>query len=260
MLSACASNLLASASNLGLWPPTSSDGLQFNFTCPVSSGVFSLRLACGTAFTSVRISLSVSLLVRAQGEPEGPQRSKVAALAQSVRGRSDQSLFKVHWNLYHSQVHTAFTCKRGEVLLGVSNEVRLHRFSSPPFGSPFHPFPFYTPWFPLFFHVLLSSCLVISSLSSFARTLVPALSVYVHFYIHFQHRFWVAQVFTMRWGSSVVPVHLVSLSLQPHTFLSRLVFLLMSSSFCLCRAHLHNRPGLNSFGLPSWRRVCVCPL
>ena len=28
---------------------------------------------------------------------------------------------------------------------------------------------------PLFFHVLLSSCLVISSFSSFARTLVPAL-------------------------------------------------------------------------------------
>ena len=30
---------------------------------------FSLRLAFGTAFTSVRISMSVSLLVRAQGDP-----------------------------------------------------------------------------------------------------------------------------------------------------------------------------------------------
>ena len=37
-------------------------------TCPGFLG-FSLRLACGTAFTSVRISISVSLLVRAQGDP-----------------------------------------------------------------------------------------------------------------------------------------------------------------------------------------------
>ena len=35
--------------------------------------------------------------------------------------------------------------------------------------------PFTHLLFPLFFHVLLSSCLVISSFSSFARTLVPAL-------------------------------------------------------------------------------------
>ena len=71
--------------------------------------------------------------------------------------------------------HTAYTCKLGEVFLGVSNEVWLHRFSSPPFGSPSHPFPFTHLLFPLFFHVLLPSCLVISSFSSFARTLVPAL-------------------------------------------------------------------------------------
>ena len=37
--------------------------------------------------------------------------------------------------------HTACTCKRGEVFLGVSNEVRLHWFSSPPFGSLFILFP-----------------------------------------------------------------------------------------------------------------------
>ena len=35
--------------------------------------------------------------------------------------------------------------------------------------------PLHTLLFPLFFHVLLSSCPVISSFSSFARTLVPAL-------------------------------------------------------------------------------------
>ena len=40
---------------------------------------------------------------------------------------------------------------------------------------PLSSFPLHTLLFPLFFHVLLSSCLVISSFSSFARTLVPAL-------------------------------------------------------------------------------------
>ena len=59
------------ASKLGRWPPTSSDGLycNFNFTCTVSLGVFSLRLACGTTVQSVRISVSVPLLVRARDEP-----------------------------------------------------------------------------------------------------------------------------------------------------------------------------------------------
>ena len=115
--------------------------------------------------------------------------------------------------------------------------------------------PFTHLWFPLFFHVLLPSCLVISSFSSFARTLVPALvctctSTYI------LNRFQVAQVFTMRWGSSVVPVHLVSLSLQPHTFLSRLVLLLMSSSFCLCRAHIYTTVLACVFYLPpSGRRA-----
>ena len=40
---------------------------------------------------------------------------------------------------------------------------------------PLSTLPLYTLLFPLFFHVLLSSCLVISSFSSFARTLVLAL-------------------------------------------------------------------------------------
>ena len=51
-----------------------------------------------------------------------------------------------------SGAHTALTCKLGEVFLGVSNEVRLHRFSSPPFGSPFTFSPSHTS-FPLSFHV-----------------------------------------------------------------------------------------------------------
>ena len=61
----------------------------------------------------------------------------------------------------------------------------------------------------------------------------------------------------MRWVSSVVPVHLVSLSSQPHTLLSRLVLLLISSSFLsLLRAHLHIRPSLNF--LPPLREACEC--
>ena len=47
----------------------------------------------------------------------------------------------------------------------------------------------------------------------------PGLSLYAQIYLHFKHRSQVAQVLTMRWGSSVVPVHLVSLSLQPHTLM-----------------------------------------
>ena len=61
----------------------------------------------------------------------------------------------------------------------------------------------------------------------------------------------------MRWGSSVVPVRLVSLSSQPHTLLSPSrppshVFTLLS----LRRAHLHFRPGLNF--LPPFGEACVC--
>ena len=111
--------------------------------------------------------------------------------------------------------------------------------SSPPFGSLFILFPVYTPLVSSFLScppVFMSGHLILFFVCAHIG---PGLSVYVHFYIHFKHRLQVAQVFTMRWGSSVVPVHLVSLSLQPHTFLSRLVLLLMSSSFCLCRAHIY---------------------
>ena len=116
-------------------------------------------------------------------------------------------------------------------------------------------FPFTHLWFPLFFHVLLH--LIIFFVCAHIG---PGLSVYVHFYIHFKHRFQVAQVFTRRWGSSVVPVHLPSLSLQPHTFLSRPVLLLMSSSFCLCRAHIYTTVlALILFASPRGG-VCASPL
>ena len=62
-----------------------------------------------------------------------------------------------------------------EALQQVFNEVWLHRFSSPPFVSLFTLLPFTHICSPLFFHVLLSSCLSISFLLSFAHTSVPAL-------------------------------------------------------------------------------------
>ena len=65
------------AINLALWPPNLGDGLQLlamasNLTLPLLAlfpKVFSLRPACGTAFTSVRISISVSGLVPLRDEP-----------------------------------------------------------------------------------------------------------------------------------------------------------------------------------------------
>ena len=81
--------------------------------------------------------------------------------------------------------HTAYTCKRGEVFLGVSNEVRLHRFSSPPFGSPFHPFPSYTPFVSSFLScppVFMSGHLILFFVCAHIG---PGLSVYVHFYLQF---------------------------------------------------------------------------
>ena len=123
---------------------------------------------------------------------------------------------------------------------------------------PFSSLPLHTLLFPLFFHVLLSSCLVTSSFSSFAR-IGPGLSVYVHFYLplNSKHRFQVAQVFIMRWASSVVPVHLVPLSFQPHTHncpvsSSCHVFILLS----LVRAHVRIGPHL-SF-TPPLGEACVC--
>ena len=63
--------------------------------------------------------------------------------------------------------HTAYTCKRGEVSLGLSNEVRLHRFSSPPFGSLFILFPLLHTFGFLF--SFMSSCLHVWSSQPFLR-------------------------------------------------------------------------------------------
>ena len=59
------------------------------------------------------------------------------------------------------------------------------------------------------------SCPVISLLFFFCVRIGPALSTHAHVYI--QPRFKVAQVLIRRYGSPVVPMHLVSPSSQSHT-------------------------------------------
>ena len=91
-----------------------------------------------------------------------------------LRDHSGRSTFEVRWNLSHSQVHTQRLHSNE-----AGSQVLLMRFgfigSRPLHLVPLSSFPLHTLLFPLFFHVLLSSCLVISSFSSFARALVPAL-------------------------------------------------------------------------------------
>ena len=75
-----------------------------------------------------------------------------------------------------------------QVFLGRFNEVRLHRFSSPPFGSPFIPSPSHT-----FVSSFLSCPPVFTSghliLFFVCAHIGPGLSVYVHFYTHFNTGF-----------------------------------------------------------------------
>ena len=141
-------------------------------------------------------------------------------------------------------------CNRFSLRFGFIGSRPLHLF-------PFSPFPFTHFCSPLFFRVLLSSCLSISFLLSFAHTSVPALVCTRTFTCTSKPKFQVAQVFTMRWGSSVVPVHLVPLSSQPRTLLSCLVLSSCLQFLFLLRAHVRIRPNLRFSRLPSGRRVCI---
>ena len=167
---------------------------------------------------------------------------------------SGQSIARVRWDPSPPQVHTQHVHdQRG--LRRFSNEVWVHWFSSPPFRFPFSSFPPSHTF--VFLFSFMSSCLHVSFLS-FAHTSVLAL-VCTCTFTYFKHRFQVAQVLTMRWGSSAVPVHLFSISLQPHTPLSRLVLLFMSSSFRLCCAHTYTTVLTLILSAPLGRAcVCVC--
>ena len=98
----------------------------------------------------------------------------------------------------------------------------FHLFLSPSFGSPFFiVLPLHTPF-----------------LSSF----LSRLPVFI---------------FTMRWDSSVVPVHLVPFHRNRAHFCPVLSSLHVFIFLSLLRAHVHIRPNLSLSRLPSGRRVCV---
>ena len=116
---------------------------------------------------------------------------------------------------------------------------------------PLSPFSLHILLFLFLFMSSLASCPFISLLSFFCAYNGPGLSVYAH--IYFQLRFQVAQVSTMRF-------HRLSLCIwflfhRNHTHFCPVVFLLMSSSFCPCCAHICTF--VLALILPPGRRVCV---
>ena len=130
----------------------------------------------------------------------------------------------------------------------------------PPFiWFPFHPPP-RTFFFPSFFP-FMSFCLHVSSSSSFlslARTFVRTLvCTHTRTRTLLAARFRWPRFVTMRFGSSVVPLHLVPFHRQPHTPLSVLSFSFSSVPFaCTCAYLLSGQDGGHT-RLPSGRRVCV---
>ena len=95
-----------------------------------------------------------------------------------------------------------------EVCIGFPRRFGFIGFRPPLFWFPFSSFPLHTLLFSSFLSCppVFMFCYLI--LSFVCAHIGPGLSVYVHIYLHFKHRFQVAQVLTTRWGSSVVGVHL----------------------------------------------------
>ena len=107
----------------------------------------------------------------------------------------------------------------------------------------------------------MSFCLHVSSSSSFlslARTIVrTVVCTHTRTRTLLTARFRWPRFVTMRFGSSVVPLHLVPFHLQPHTPLSVLSFSFSSFPFaCTCAYLLSGQDGGHTC-LPSGRRVCV---
>ena len=124
------------------------------------------------------------------------------------------------------------------------------------FGS-----PFIRPHRRLPFFSFMSFCLHVSSLSSFlslARTIVRTLvCTHTRPRILLTKRFRWPRFVTMRFGSSVVPLHLVPFHRQPHTPLSVLSFSFSSVPLaCTCAYLLSGQDGGHTC-LPSGRHVCV---
>ena len=111
------------------------------------------------------------------------------------------------------------------------------------------------------FFPFMSFCLHVSSSSSFlslARTFVRTLvCTHTRTRTLLTTRFRWPRFVTMRFGSSVVPLHLVPFHRQPHTPLSVLSFSFSSVPFaCTCAYLLSGQDGGHTC-LPSGRRVCV---
>ena len=109
------------------------------------------------------------------------------------------------------------------------------------FGFPFIP-P--TDAFPFFFHVLLSSRLFILILSFSCAHYRPDLSLYTYTHAYsLTTRFRWPRFVTMRFGSSVVPLHLVLLHRQPRTLFVGLVLFMFICHFCvhMCLASFPGR-------------------
>ena len=124
------------------------------------------------------------------------------------------------------------------------------------FGSPFirphRRFPFFS---------FMSFCLHVSSSSSFlslARTIVRTLvCTHTRTRTLLTARFRWPRFVTMRFGSSVVPLHLAPFRRQPHTPLSVLSFSFSSVPFARTCAHLLSGQDGGHTCLPAGRRVCV---
>ena len=124
------------------------------------------------------------------------------------------------------------------------------------FGS-----PFIRPHCLFSFFPFMSFCLHVSSSSSFlslARTIVRTLvCTHTRTRTLLTTRFWWPRFVTMRFGSSVVPLHLVPFHRQPHTPWFVLSFSFSSVPFaCTCAYLLSGQDGGHTC-LPSGRRVCV---
>ena len=118
------------------------------------------------------------------------------------------------------------------------------------FGSPF--IGPHRRFFPLFFHVFLSSCLFILILSFSCAYFRPDLvCTHTRTRTLLTTRFRWPRFVTMRFGSSVVPLHLVLLHRQPHTLLPVSVFSFSSVLFACTCALLPFRAGWRPHMPPS---------
>ena len=124
------------------------------------------------------------------------------------------------------------------------------------FGS-----PFIGPHRRFFLFSFMSFCLHVSSSSSFlslARTFVRTLvCTHTRTRTLLTARFRWPRFVTMRFGSSVVPLHLVPFHRQPRTPLSVLSFSFSSVPFARACAYLLSGQDGGHTCLPSGRRVCV---